>query len=210
MSVRWQRILAVAAAVLVLIGGAGYGVMRPKEYESHAALFLVPGTTDIGKASAVLDSLGSAGTVETYVELLASRDTLGRAGVHGIRLDVRAVPASRVIQLTARGPERRVRGALAAIVPVALQLPRLAHDPWRLNVLESPTAVKPGGLSLMMLIAVVLLAAVLAAVATFTILGALRRAAWVPERVPVFDPVAPGANGQVPADEHGLQRPVVR
>ena len=53
MSVRWQRILAVAAAVLVLIGGAGYGVMRPKEYESHAALFLVPATTDIGKASLI-------------------------------------------------------------------------------------------------------------------------------------------------------------
>lgn len=171
-----RRILALVAGALVLAGGFVYAVIRPTEYETRASLLLVPATSEIHESSALMDSLERAGTVATYVEMLSARGTREQAGAEDVVFSARAIPGSRVIEVLARGQRFGVRYAMESIIPVALRLPELAGDPWRLKILDRPSPAERAGVPTMMLLPVVAAMALLASLATFTLTGTIGRA----------------------------------
>jgi hypothetical protein len=175
MTIKLQRRLAIAAGLLVLLAGAVYTLSQPKRYESKASVLLVPDTRNLGDASALLDSMERAGTMGTYAELIASHNTLERAGENDLEVETRPVPGSRVIEVTATAPLPGVSRQLGAVLAAAAEIPALTRDPWRLQVVETASADSVAGPGRGLLLLAVLVAAALATLAAFTVLGAVRR-----------------------------------
>jgi hypothetical protein len=161
MTERAVRLITFAVALAILIAGTAYALARPVTYSSGATLVLTPNPDDPGDQPTLLDSFERSGTVGTYVELLASEDTLKRAGDPDITLTVRAIPGSRALRLTSTGDEDRVKAGLQAVIKTAqtsdtgLGL----DDLWTLRVLEAPSdPAESGPNTLFILIATGLLA----------------------------------------------------
>lgn len=168
---RLDRILAVLLTVAVLALGLGYVATRSQSYESHSQVVLVPVTT-AKDAPTVFDSFTSAGTLGTLVELLSSPDLAAKVGAPEVTFAARAVPDSRVVGVTATGPEAAVQPALSALLANAKPAQKLLADSWTINTLVRPTVATPGGPATPMLILVVVALAILAGSAV--LLGARR------------------------------------
>src|SRR4051812_24497959 len=112
MSNRAIRLTSLAVALAILVVGVAYAFARPAEYQSGATLVLTPSPNKPADQPTLLDSFQRSGTVGTYVELLASDDTLRRAGSPNVTLAVRAIPDSRALRLTTTGDKDVVRPAL--------------------------------------------------------------------------------------------------
>jgi hypothetical protein len=168
-SIRPRRLaLPLAVGVLVLLIGIGYAATRPPRYESTGRLVLVP-TADRGDLPQLLDSVQASGTLGTYVELIQSGETLRRAGSPPIEVRIRAIPNTRVITVTAEGDEGVVQTATRALLATAGRFSRRLGDPWRLSVLEPPSAPTPAPPST----TAILLASVILAALSFIFVAVL-------------------------------------
>jgi hypothetical protein len=170
MSRRLAWNLALLAAFVVLVAGIGYTSQRTIKYQSQASLVLAPTATSGVDASTLLDSFTAGGTSGTFVELIASPDTLVRAGSPPVKLQVRAVPDSRVINVTATGARNVVQPALTSVVAAVESEQTGLHDLWSLQTLASPGGATRSGPSTPVLVVATVLLALLAAIATFMVL----------------------------------------
>jgi uncharacterized protein involved in exopolysaccharide biosynthesis len=165
-------VLAAIVAILVLVGGVAYTVVRPIDWTSTSELVLVPTPKDPAQIPNTLDGLNASGSVATYVELLASGDLKRRAGAQAVSINVRAIPDSRVISVATVGEKQTVEPALQSVLRAATAAEGGLRDLWSLQTLESPSPPQPSGPSTSLLLLATLLLALLAAV---VVVVALRR-----------------------------------
>ena len=99
--------VTIAVATVILFAGFAYSIVRPITYQSQATLVMVAQPTDPDDLAGVLDSFQRSGAAGTYVELLASEDTLKRAGDPPVTVTVRSVPDTRAIRLVASSSDER-------------------------------------------------------------------------------------------------------
>lgn len=172
MTLGWpsNRQIRLLAALIVVVLGVGYALTRSTSWESRAELTLTPERVGRAARTAVLEAFDRSGTIGTYVEVIGSRDTLTRAGAEGFEVEARAIPDTRVIEVSAVGDQDEVQLALAQVLRAARE-PDL-RDLWRLAVSEGASEpVRAGPSTLTLLFATALLAA-LAAIATPIIIDA--------------------------------------
>jgi hypothetical protein len=165
----WKAI-AVVSALVVLLAGIGYALTRSPDYRSSGALVLAPAVSDPASKAQLLQGYERSGTMGTFVHLVASADTFDRAGRPPVAIDARAVPSTRVIQVTAEGSEGAVQAGLQAVMASATASQGSLRDLWDLNVLESASPPEQAGPSTAVLIGGALLLALLSAVFTAVVL----------------------------------------
>ena len=163
--------MAVGVALVILVAGITYSIVRPSNWESQSTVVLTPTVTDPAALSGVLDSVQRSGVVGTYVELLASNDTKKRAGSPPVTVDVRAVPDTRVIRVTTSSENRRVvQPALSALLRAAQQEQQKLRDLWRLEILQSPSGAEKAGTPTSLILLATILLALLGAIAVVSVL----------------------------------------
>jgi hypothetical protein len=173
MSGRNRRKVALVVAALVLAVGLAYIASRGVTWQSQAQLILAPQGSDAAEDSVLLGSFDRSGTTATYVELIESSDVLDLAGDPDASIEARSIPDSRVIDVTATGSWATVRGDLDAVLRAAKQRGLGLSDPWRLQVLTTPSGPTTGGPSDLALLLALLALAGVAGLATFVLIGAL-------------------------------------
>lgn len=141
--------LAAVVALGILAAGTAYALVRPTSYESTAVVALAPrGNIAAEDIPSLVGSFGNSATLGTYVELITSKDTWREAGSPPVTVDARAVPASRVINLSTVGDEAAVRPALVSLLRAATLSQQDLGDVWELRVLQAaqpPVTSGPGG-----------------------------------------------------------------
>lgn len=168
-AVRRLAVLVVAGAVLLL--GVAYSALRDQQYESRATVTLVPDPERAEDRTILLDAFDRSGTIGTYVELIGSRNVIEEAGSPTSSIAVRAIPDTRVIEITATGEQASVQQDLNAVIGAAAKSGPDLGDLWRLQVLESPGVPALAGPSSGALFGATILLAVLAGIVTFVLLG---------------------------------------
>lgn len=159
MSRRLRVLAAVVVGVGIVIAGVGYASVKPSSYTSTSRLVLIPRAKSLNDISNLTSSFTSSGTAGTFVELIASNDTLAAAGASGLSAGVRAIPDSRVIQVGLQGAQSRVQPALGRLLKVARQKQRALNDDWTMEVLEgAQPATKSGPSTKLIFVATFLLA----------------------------------------------------
>jgi hypothetical protein len=140
--------LAVVVALAILAAGSTYALVRPTNFESTAVVALTPrGDIATDEIPSLVGSFANSATIGTYVELITSKDTWQQAGSPPVTVEARAVPASRVINVTAVGREAVVRPALVSLLRAATLAQQELHDVWELRLLQTaqpPVASGPG------------------------------------------------------------------
>jgi hypothetical protein len=130
--------LACVVALAVLAAGSAYAFQRETRYESTAVVALAPRadvpTEDI---PTLVGTFANSGVLGTYVELITSRDTLQAAGSPPVTVQARAVPNTRVIDVTAEGEQAVVRPALVSVLRAAALSQHELRDAWELRVLQA-------------------------------------------------------------------------
>lgn len=184
---RTAKFLATLVAVVILGLGAAYMATRETTFESKAMLLLAPTTQDPDTLPGILESFTRSGTANTYVELIASGDTLRRSGAPPVDVTVRAVPDSRAIQLSANGDETSVQRALTLLIRAAQARQTELRDVWELRVLERPSRAESVGAPIAY---VVIATIILAFLGAGIVLVSLRRFAGAggPSAPPVVEP----------------------
>jgi hypothetical protein len=185
--------LPALTAILILLGGLVFALFRPTTYQSTVELVLVPAPRQQDDLASLLSSVERSGTIGTYVELITSSDTLQAAGDPPVDVSVRAVPASRVITVTAKGDRAVVARAVEAVVDATQRRSSDLGDLWRLRRLQrasQPVAEAPTKPTI---IGAVLLLSILGGLFVFVVVTRLAvrverepRGAAVPEQ-PGFD-----------------------
>jgi hypothetical protein len=140
--------LAAVVALGILAAGTVYASVRPTSYESTAVVALAPrGNIAAEDIPSLVGSFGNSATLGTYVELITSKDTWQQAGSPPVTVEARAVPASRVINVSTVGDETAVRPALVALLRAATLSQQDLGDVWELRVLQAaqpPVTSGPG------------------------------------------------------------------
>lgn len=157
-------------ALAVLAAGVAYSLVSPKQYRSTGALILSPSPTDPGDLTNLLNSFERSGTMGSFVELIASDDLLVRAGNPPVDVGVRAIPDTRVIQVTTEGSRDVVTPALTAILNAAQRNQATVRDLWDLNELESASRPEVAGAPLPFMLAGTVILALLSALFVFVLL----------------------------------------
>jgi hypothetical protein len=165
--------IALCSGLVVILAGAGYMVVRDQRWQSTASLALTPTAVSPADRAALFDSFDRSGTMGTYVELISSADTLHKAGSPPVSVEARAVPSTRVIDVTATGGQDQVRPALTRLIGVSAGIGTELGDVWQLNLVDGPSAPTESGPSNSVLLVATLLLAVLATVASFVLIGEL-------------------------------------
>ena len=184
------RLPALAATTLVFLVGLAYVVTRTPSYESTGAFVLAPAVIESSDKAQLIQGFERSGAIGTFVELVASSDTYARAGSPPVTVEARAVPDSRVIDLTATGGERAVQPGLRAVMTSASSSQGALSDLWDLRVLESASVPTVAGASVAVMLLAAALFALLAGVFTYVVL------ARVPDRAarePAYDDFGWGA-----------------
>jgi hypothetical protein len=132
--------LALATAVIILLLGLAFALSRETTYQSSVPLVLVPAPREQDDLATLLSSVERSGTIGTYVELISSADTLRGAGSPPVEIDVRAIPASRVVTVTAKGAKDEVTPAVEAVVTATEVRSRALGDLWRIRSLDRASA----------------------------------------------------------------------
>jgi hypothetical protein len=202
-----QQAVAAAVGLVVLFVGVVYAATRTPTYESTAALVLAPKTLKSDELPSVLDGFTSAGTSGTFVELIASRDTLVTAGSPAVTVDVRAVPDTRVINVTATGARDVVQPGLTALLRASQSAQSGLGDVWQLKTIATPSAPARKGVGSVAIVLAAALLAMIAAAAMLALFGRLGGDALRRDRGPSLpiEPVAPmrrAANGSLGVREH--------
>ncbi len=163
--------VTVAVATVILFSGLAYSIVRPITYQSQATLVLVPISADPKELPGVLDSFQRSGTAGTYVELLASADTLKRAGDPPVTVTVRSVPDTRAIRVTSAASDKNiVQPALRSLLTAATREQDKLVDIWDIRVLQAPSDPVQSSTSTGLLLMATLLLAVLGALCAWTLL----------------------------------------
>lgn len=163
--------VTIAVATVILFAGFAYSLVRPITYQSQATLVLVPQPTDPNDLAGVLDSFQRSGAAGTYVELLASEDTLKRAGDPPVTVTVRSVPDTRAIRLVASASDENiVQPALRSLVTAAQREQDKLVDIWDLRVLQAATSPSKASTSTSLIIMATILLAFLGALCAWTLL----------------------------------------
>jgi hypothetical protein len=165
-SPRLIRRVAAVAVLSVLVAGVGYIALRDRSWESKAQLAVTPTTADPNTAANLLGNLQESGTIGTRVEQISSKDTLDAAGRPPIQVTVRAVPDTRVIDVTATGQELAVQGGLTRLLEAAQAGDAKLDDPWKLTTIASPSAPALAGPGNALVAGATILLALLAGLAT--------------------------------------------
>lgn len=174
--------LAVMVAVGILAAGTVYVMMREPTYRSTGSMVLVPrGDVATGELPSLVGSFNNSGAIGTYVELIDSADIQERAGSPPVEITVRAIPASRVITVSATGARQQVRPGLLAVLSEARLTQQDLQDVWELRVLQAPQPAVAAGPSRLFMVGGV---AVLAAFGAVLLLLLLRRLGLVAEPGP--------------------------
>jgi hypothetical protein len=179
MSRRAIAIAALIAAATVLVAGVVFTAARDRHYESVATVVISPSSAEPERISSLLESFERSGTLGTYVELMASKDTTVEARELGVDITVRAVPDTRAIRIIAEGGEEDVVPALQSVIINTRTRQTALSDLFELEILESPSAPVLAGPGTGILLLATLLLAVFAAIAVVVI---LRRFAPPPRR----------------------------
>lgn len=169
------RVIVVSAAVglVILVAGVAYAALRTPSYQSTAALVFVPKTRVPNEIANLTGSFSSSGTAGTYVEYIASKDTIDAARATGVSVAARAVPDSRVIDVVTEGPQDSVQPALQRMLTVIANQQAQLNDAWTLNVLQAAQPPVKSGASSKLLAAAVVLLAALGALLAYTVLTRL-------------------------------------
>jgi len=169
--------LALGAVAIVFISGVFYVALRGETWQSTAKMLVSPRAHPSAARSSALGSWGSSGSIGTYEELLTSTGVRERANLSN-PVDVRPVPDSRVIEVTASGDRTTVRRDLHAIIAAAKSRAHRLHDLFSLQTLDAPGAPTTSGPGALTLLLATLALAVVAAVATFVLVGAAHDRLW--------------------------------
>jgi hypothetical protein len=161
MSRPFNRLVVLVVTVAVLGAGCGYTLTRHVSYESTASVVLVPSASNAADLAAATDSFSASGTAGTFVELLAAPDTV-RAAHAPIDVTVRAVPDSRVIDVTAHGSRIQVQPGLGSLLAAASVRQSSLRALWTMSVLAQPSGPSAAGASTAMLLLAAVLLALLA------------------------------------------------
>ena len=164
--------LAAIVALGILAAGSGYALLRPVSYESSAVVALAPRadvpTDDI---PTLTGGFTNSAILGTYVELIASADTLREAGSPPVTVKARAVPASRVINVTAEGSSyEATRPGLVSVLQAAILSAQRLHDAWELRVLQTAQAPVAAGPSSGVIVVASLVLALFGVVLLFVVL----------------------------------------
>jgi uncharacterized protein involved in exopolysaccharide biosynthesis len=193
-------LLSLAVAAIVLVAAVLYIAQRDETWQSSAKVVLVPHISDSSERGMALGSWDGSASIGTYEELIGSSDVLEQANDVSTSVDVRPVPDSRVLDVTATGPRETVQSDLDAILSAAKDRGFRFNDLWTLQVLDAPSAPTTAGASTLALILAALAVAVVAGLAAFVLIGAIRD--WTTRRThPPGHPngkLEPGTN-HVPA-----------
>lgn len=154
---------AVVAALAVLVAGTLYAAKPRHTYESQMSFVLAP-KHHLGSAirAGLVESFANSSAAGTYVELFANRSS---SAPHGVSITTRAVPDTRIIKLTASGPQGSVVPGLHTVAAGALADQSALADLWSLTALQNPSPPVLTGISQSVLMVVTMLLAVLAAAA---------------------------------------------
>jgi hypothetical protein len=163
--------LAAIVALGILAAGTGYALLRPVTYESNAVVALAPRadipTEDI---PTLVGAFTNSAILGTYVELIAANDTLREAGSPPVTIQARAVPASRVITVTAEGGYDAARPGLVAVLNAAILSAQRLHDAWELRTLQTPQPPAASGPSPGLIVAASVVLASFGVVLLFVVL----------------------------------------
>jgi hypothetical protein len=171
---RLRAIMAAAlVGVLILAVGVAYVGVRTPSYQSTASLVFVPKTTVLNEIANLTGSYSDSGTAGTYVEFIASKDTVEAARATGVSVAARAVPDSRVVNVATEGTQSAVQPALRRMLAVIESRQAQLNDAWALQVLQGAQPPAKSGASTKMLLVAVLLLAALGALLAFTVLTRL-------------------------------------
>jgi hypothetical protein len=170
-----NALITIAVGVVIFVAGVTYAVVAPVTYRSHSTLVLVPKPQKPSDVGGILDSFDRSATAGTYVELLASDDTRKAAGNPPVSINVRAIPDTRAITVSASAQDKNiVQPALRAIVAAAQREQLKLVDVYELQSLQAPSAPARASTSPSLIVAAALLLALLGAIATWTLLRRLR------------------------------------
>jgi hypothetical protein len=140
--------LAAVVALGILAAGTLYALVRPTDYKSTAVVALAPRENIAAEdIPSLVGSFGNSATLGTYVELITSKDTWQQAGSPPVTVEARAVPATRVINVSTVGGETTVRPALVSLLRAAALSQQDLGDVWELRILQAaqpPVASGPG------------------------------------------------------------------
>lgn len=181
--------LAIVVALAILAAGTTYALMRPGHYESEAVVALAPraniATDDL---PALVGAFANSGALGTYVELITSDDTLRQAGSPPVTVTARAVPDSRVINVTAAGGHAVVQPALVSVLRAATLGQQDLHDAWEMQLIQGAQPPVASGPSRGAIIAGSVVLAVFGVVLLFVVLRHLRLLRE-PVTIPRHEPV---------------------
>jgi hypothetical protein len=196
------RAAAIVVAGLVLLAGIVYATARTPSWTSTSTLVLVPATASAKDAPTVIDGFTAGGTSGTFVEFLASPDLLTRAGSPPVSVAARAVPDTRVIDVTATGDATIVRASLARFLAAAQSQQSSLGDVWRLREISAPSVPVRAGASPTAILGASLLLALVAAAALLAVLGRMGAGARPVGRALPLEPVL-----DTPAESRPPTRP---
>ena len=166
--------IAASVATAILAAGSLYAVVRPVRYESHATVVLAPTPSNPKDVPTLLGSFTQSGTAGTYVQLLSSRDTLRLAGSPPVDITVRAIPATRSLEVKSKSRFREaVQPAIASLIAAAKRRQVELKDPWELRVLEQPSSPDEVGAGTGVILIATALLGLLGALLVFAIAGRL-------------------------------------
>jgi uncharacterized protein involved in exopolysaccharide biosynthesis len=173
MSRRAGFVLAGLTAVAIFLAGLSYALVRTPSYQSTAALVLVPTPTNPNDVPNLIGSFNSSGSIGTYVELIASANTLQSAGSPPVSVGVRAVPDSRVIDVTTEGDRDSVQPALQRILTVVESQQASLRDAWTLQTIQAPQPAQQTGPTKTVIVVAAALLALVGALFVLVVLGRL-------------------------------------
>jgi hypothetical protein len=163
--------VTIAVATAILFAGVAYAVVRPVTYQSEATMVFVPTPKDPKDLASILDSFARSGTAGTYVELLASDDTLKRAGNPPVTVEVSSIPDTRVLRIATSSEDKNVvQPALRSLLSAAGREKEKLLDVWDLRLLQAPSAPAKGGTSTKLIVIATIMLAAFGALAAWTLL----------------------------------------
>jgi hypothetical protein len=165
--------LAPFVGLVILTLGALYIVQRDQTWESTASVILVPDPAKEADRTVLLEAFDTSLTLGTHVELLSSRALEESAGAPLDSVEARAVPETRVVEITMTGERDAVAGDLATLIEVGTVRTEMLGDLWTLETLGEPSTPTAAGPPTLALIAGTVFLALLGAVATFAAIARL-------------------------------------
>lgn len=170
MNRRLTILVSSAVALVIFVAGCAYALLRTQDYKSCSALALVPALKDPRDIGNLTSSFNNSGTIGTYVEYIASSDTLKRAGSPDVSLGVRGVPDARVIDVCTEGGKAKVQPSLARVVDVVRANQAELNDAWNLDVIQGAQAPEKSGPDTALILGASVLLALLGGLFVFVML----------------------------------------